>query len=1166
MQSDPYHIMGHDIYFPDNKSPFSAQLAVISKALTALSKGKNALLESPTGTGKTLALLTSTLSWRKREHELIKETDLPIVQHVAPSPCTASTPENFSRNVKNECGSCSVLSSPLQTTPSKEKVNPLKPESEISTPSLSEANEGVRSGKKRSTFSKKPRIFFCSRTHSQLHQAVNELKACHSSYTSDLTMCVLGSRSRLCVNKYVLEASRSGGTLRGDLVDEECRKFQVDMPCPFTRDLTNTLSALAELRVWDIEDAVALGKQNRGCPYFSSQSVFPNADIVFAPYAYLIEPTIRAACRIDLKDAVVVFDEAHNIEDVCRSAASLEVTISTLSLVAGQLRVGTSSTEHSSAYNGLLTLITGLMSWMKRTYGLLQDVGFEQEQNVWDGREALDILEHEVGLTWDALAVYKEFYEAVRGEEDEHRLAMLQGEEQKRTSHLDITYDHTGTDSGNTDEQKPVLTAQSKGVLAQLLVVFDFMLRDSCVHIEAYRMVIERSEDGRMGRNGKGQEISLNFWCLSASVAFKHLADNCWSVILTSGTLSPLDSFESELDVQFPVRVEASHVIDTQAQVYVAAVGSCGGTSLDCTFLNQSNFDFQDSVGNAVLALGRVTDGGILVFLPSYSLLDKLVGRWTSTGYMSEFSRCLDDTGRNTSVHVEPRDGSTLDKMLKQYYSAIDSGGRAILFAVCRGKVSEGIDFADNYARTVVIVGIPYPSLASLEVKLKRQFMDNKRQKETAKVSLNGEQWYSQQAYRAVNQAVGRCIRHIRDFGAVVLCDPRFRIQSNQRHLSRWMRNVVADHTCVEEILTPLKIFFNLNTKKFADHLQYIQEQTERRLLDCKNGIMTARKGRKGTRKKKSEKESSDATAKQSQQPTISELFSKCLQKSNTADPTESSSETDTCYPNCVTASACDSHSVVGSLVSGNRFFAEFMLEIMQQWKWSKGSSTTGWGVVGLSSVVSVEPILSQMSYIEDKLCKHSGGEPSLVVVVEEWMWPAGAESSLTFFTEQCYRFVLEDTWVPADGIVYRLLVLYYQANAILTVAAKIIAADKDNIQYLDTCFVNYQLVKSLASFQSKTISPQVRSPAEKPGCANSAQEISASFQELSTTVQNDHSGVEYSRVDRNSCIVDTLDECRTSDKQGDSDDDFIDYPSAMESRFYSSRKYRKRTLTGKLK
>lgn len=38
---------------------------------------------------------------------------------------------------------------------------------------------------------------------------------------------------------------------------------------------------------------------------------------------------------------------------------------------------------------------------------------------------------------------------------------------------------------------------------------------------------------------------------------------------------------------------------------------------------------------------------------------------------------------------------------------------------------------------------------------------------------LSGQEWYRQQASRAVNQAIGRVIRHKEDFGAIFLCDHR---------------------------------------------------------------------------------------------------------------------------------------------------------------------------------------------------------------------------------------------------------------------------------------------------------------------------------------------------------------------------------------------------------
>ena len=39
---------------------------------------------------------------------------------------------------------------------------------------------------------------------------------------------------------------------------------------------------------------------------------------------------------------------------------------------------------------------------------------------------------------------------------------------------------------------------------------------------------------------------------------------------------------------------------------------------------------------------------------------------------------------------------------------------------------------------------------------------------------------------RALNQAIGRCLRHRHDYGAILLVDERFRQPRNQLHLSRW--------------------------------------------------------------------------------------------------------------------------------------------------------------------------------------------------------------------------------------------------------------------------------------------------------------------------------------------------------------------------------------------
>ena len=82
----------------------------------------------------------------------------------------------------------------------------------------------------------------------------------------------------------------------------------------------------------------------------------------------------------------------------------------------------------------------------------------------------------------------------------------------------------------------------------------------------------------------------------------------------------------------------------------------------------------------------------------------------------------------------------------------------ALFMAVCRGKVSEGLDFADNNARAVICIGIPFPNWKDPKVELKMKYNDKKRVKDSN--ILQGRQWYEIQAFRALNQALGRCIRH----------------------------------------------------------------------------------------------------------------------------------------------------------------------------------------------------------------------------------------------------------------------------------------------------------------------------------------------------------------------------------------------------------------------
>ena len=64
---------------------------------------------------------------------------------------------------------------------------------------------------------------------------------------------------------------------------------------------------------------------------------------------------------------------------------------------------------------------------------------------------------------------------------------------------------------------------------------------------------------------------------------------------------------------------------------------------------------------------------------------------------------------------------------------------------------------SSNPSLSIYQVGIPYPNVRDAQVEAKRHYND---QHAAARGLLTGSEWYEVQAYRALNQALGRCIRH----------------------------------------------------------------------------------------------------------------------------------------------------------------------------------------------------------------------------------------------------------------------------------------------------------------------------------------------------------------------------------------------------------------------
>ncbi|GFQ89127.1 fanconi anemia group J protein homolog [Trichonephila clavata] len=910
-----YMIGGVPIIFPYKAYP--SQITMMDKIIKCLNKKQNCLLESPTGSGKSLALLCACLAWQKKmkklidsqERELENElnaygTSIPDNKriggyHAVESTVdnVESTPEgiNSSKNIlmnkmsshKNKINkgiiyidnlSCSenstkinthcIVNSPVVQCDKTSMLNKFAPDTKSlelenskrgsffscddndiedfqppkkyrhsidrcnvtiqnncaenvtldhgihlsraisdtlkvdssgicsSTGTISDSLKVDNSGACSSTGTKKeiskemgettiptklPRIYFGTRTHKQIEQIIRELK---KTPYKDAKMTILSSRERTCIHP---QASKKDN--KNEACDE-LLKADGGPKCGFYRNAKsiNHYQNKKFGSAFDLEEFVKICRNMRTCPYFGSRELLIAADIVFCPYNYLVDPLIRSAMNISLKGSIVITDEAHNIEDSARESASGSLTLSVLQEAVLDLeKAGRHSETIPECYQYIAQILTELVKWLKSNSDNLTDyVSFDSSAKVWQGDEMMAVLNH-VKLGPEYFSAFKTKFEKILAEE---------AETEKETP---------------IDMDQPKLLGSTLQCLKNFTLILSYIFKNGGIFVPDYRFVVMKSKILSTPQSKKKFstynpfEITLHLWCLNPAVAFSDFKGATHSIIVASGTLSPLTSFQTELDIPFQITLEANHVI-SKSQLWVGTIGKGpNNNSLTATFHNSATFTFQDDIGELIYQICCVIPHGILCFLPSYSMLDKLLQRWQITGlYNKLLSKKV--------VLSEPRKQNEFVEVIKDFYNVVDETkdsestvDGALLLAICRGKVSEGLDFADNNARAVITVGIPFPSIKDAQVDLKKKYNNMYCSK---KQIMSGQDWYQIQAFRALNQALGRCIRHKEDFGALIIVDERFQKNSHYSDaLSKWIRKEIVHFPSFSSALSSLNDF-----------------------------------------------------------------------------------------------------------------------------------------------------------------------------------------------------------------------------------------------------------------------------------------------------------------------------------------------------------------------
>ncbi|XP_076231617.1 regulator of telomere elongation helicase 1 [Calliopsis andreniformis] len=735
--------------------PYPVQEEYMAKVIECLQNNKHGVLESPTGTGKTLSLLCSSLSWL-----LTKKAQLQAQSLVG----AVETP-NFGGKFF------------------KQLNNGLKEAAGDSEPSV---NFGWAV----------PKIIYASRTHSQLSQAMQELK--RTSY-KHVSTAVLGSRDQLCIHPEVSKETNSSNKIymcHSKVKSRTCfyyNNVEIRKEDPFFKQ-----------EVLDIEDLVKAGQKFKCCPYFLSRELKQNADIVFLPYNYVLDAKSRRSQGIDLQNNVILLDEAHNVEKMCEEAASLQISSTDVAMCIDE--------------------ITAVMEDMARDAERQNDFLMENSENVQKDFTADDLcilkamfLELEKAI--DSIKIVKRdegdtlpggyIFELLEKAQITHGKEQLVIEKlEKIVLYLTTTSTSPFTRKGNALQKFSDL----------LRTVFNSgnSLRYREKVKQCYKVYIQLEEPKKSNKTdiwetkksvSKSDGKVISYWCFSPGFSMQQMMEQgVRSIILTSGTLSPLKPFISELGIPIEVQLENPHIVKgDQICVGVLSQGP-DGYSLNSSFNTRNDPKYIASLGRTIFNFSCIIPHGLLVFFPSYPIMKKCREEWQNAGLWTKITE-------RKPIYVEPQYKDGFVNVMNEYCEKIKDPAckGAIFMAVCRGKVSEGLDFANANGRAVLITGLPFPPLKDPRVMLKQRYLEEMRSNN--KEALSGQQWYQLEASRAVNQAIGRIIRHKNDYGAIILCDCRFDNPSFKKQLSAWLRPHIKTFTNFGMVTKELRDFF-----KYAEH------------------------------------------------------------------------------------------------------------------------------------------------------------------------------------------------------------------------------------------------------------------------------------------------------------------------------------------------------------
>jgi chromosome transmission fidelity protein 1 len=654
------------------------------------------------------------------------------------------------------------------------------------------------------------KIVYSARTHSQLSQFIQEIR--RTEWGSSIRVVHLGGRKSLCCNALLKSSPFYSANERA--ITEACLDLQNGIlpsslsksalmdgikkrgkngtvaGCPMLEGRDSAIPTLAlhmQSEPTDIEEAYRMGQASQSCAYYASRTALASAEVVVLPYSMLLSKTTRDSIGLSLQQALVIVDEAHNVPEALRAIHSCDLPLPIINTSAVQLdwyiqRYSDRLAGRNLLYLGQIRKM--LLAFQKH----LNRSPVESSGSIKNPSGMMTATEFLISRKLENINLFR----VIRFLQQSRLSQKLLG-----FTKMQRKLEESASSAGQDDSKAP--DALSKHISA-MSIVEAFLEKLACcdadgkVTVQWPKELI--SEDTELRNLDAQKHPSYRYVLLKPAAFFENVLDEAYALALVGGTLQPFAHVAAELlgdrnhsnilrdAVQADVMASSmpsgqvsqsflspiltaftcDHVVPS-SNVLLQCIGR-GPTNqvLDLRYQSRCTKEVCDELGRTLVEICRTVPNGVVVFLPSYFYEAFLIRHWKKSHIWNELQAVKE-------IHREPKSSQSMKTCLQSYdSSAVHGNSGAVLFSVIGGKMSEGINFSDGMARCVVIMGLPYPDSTDPVLIEKMSGLDQ----QSVHPTITGQSYYQNLCLRAVNQSVGRAIRHAKDYAAIVLIDRRY--------------------------------------------------------------------------------------------------------------------------------------------------------------------------------------------------------------------------------------------------------------------------------------------------------------------------------------------------------------------------------------------------------